>query len=116
MIRIRTIIAAVAGVLAIAVPASTAGAAVPTVAQTPTTPRMLDVRAAVTSAPTQADINASLEPFRLGAQAAIDGWTAGANAALSGWTMGLQGAAAGFQAGADALTGLSNQLQSAPHG
>jgi hypothetical protein len=106
MIRIRTIIAAGAGVLALAVPVSPAGAAVPVASHTPT----------------RADISAGLLPFQEGAQAAVDGWTvgahaavdgwsAGANAALAGWTMGLQGAQVGFQAGADALTGLQGQLQ-----
>ena len=119
MIRIRTIIAAGAGALALAVPVSPAGAAVPAVS--PATPATIDGHT-FGHMPSKADINASLAPFQEGAQAAVDGWTAGAhaavdgwtagaNAALSGWTLGLQGAAVGFQAGADALTGLQGQLQ-----
>jgi hypothetical protein len=95
MIRIRTIIAVMVGALAIAVPVSTAGAAVPAASATP---RTIDLGAGVSA------------PFQVGAQAAVDGWTAGANAALSGWNVGLQAAAGGFQAGANALTGLQAQL------
>jgi hypothetical protein len=108
MIRIRTIIAGVAGALAIAVPVSTAGAAVPAVSPTLASPSSVPAR--VDIAPFQEGAQAAVDGWTAGAHAAVDGWTAGANAALAGWAMGAQGAANGFQAGADALTGLQAQL------
>jgi hypothetical protein len=111
MIRIRTIIAGAAATLAVAVPVSTAGAAVPTVSPTPAVQSTIGFGTGVRAAPLQADLGAGSNPFQIGAQAAVDGWTAGANAALSGWNMGLQAAANGLQIGANTLTGLQTQPQ-----
>ena len=87
--RIRTIIAAVAGVLAIAVPAGTASAATPT-APSATSGPFTSPDAGALIAPYRAGLNAALDSYQTGAQSVLDGWTADANSAFNNWQMGLQ--------------------------
>jgi hypothetical protein len=89
--RIRTIIAVVAGVLAIAVPAATASAATPAApAASPTNGPFKSPDAGAVIAPFRAGVNTAFDDYTAGAQAALDGWTAGANAAVHSWQQGVQ--------------------------
>ena len=106
--RIRTIIAVMGGVLAIAVPAATANAATPA-APAPANGPFTSPDVGALAQPYRDGINATLDGYQAGTQAILDGWTAGANAAASGWQMGVQG----LQAGVTDLQ-AANQAYGAP--
>jgi hypothetical protein len=97
MFRIRTTVVAVAGVLAIAVPISTASAAVSS------GPPSASQSAGDITPVVQAGVDAAMSDWNTGLQAAKDDVQAGADAALSGWQTGLQGAADSLQAAANDL-------------
>jgi hypothetical protein len=116
MIRIRTIIAVVAGALAIAVPVGTASAADPAAPTIPASVSTMPPSADAIYAQFQATENDALNQWQDGMRAAVDRWTAGANAALSAWQRGAQMAADRWQAQADALKGIQANLQAGVNG